>query len=185
MSLIDLRAACFCEGDLYFFAVPFARRSLEIFLGSDRFLSSMKNPANLVTRVIAGLLVIAGLYWAFFLVVSVFLVVGLFINMLLIPGWLCFFGWLLLAIGRRLEMPERQFWILSTFAHCWILIVVSMMFPSDANAEISPMSPVFGVLFALCLSVLGAFLCDAEIDQEKSLAEVEGDRSSFESDKIE
>ena len=122
----------------------------------------MKESANIVTRLIAGVLVVAGLYWAFFLVVSALLVVGLFINILLLPGWCCFFGWLLLAIGRRLEMPERQFWILSFFAHCWILLIVFFMFPRDVSEDISSFSPFLGVLLALGLSAVGAFLCDTE-----------------------
>jgi predicted ABC-type exoprotein transport system permease subunit len=63
-------------------------------------------------------------------------------------------------------MPERQFWILSFFAHCWLLIVVLFMFPLEENAGISSVSPVFGVLLALGLSVVGAFSCDTEVIEE-------------------
>ena len=108
------------------------------------------------------MLVFAGLSWAFLLILSVFFLVGVFLNFFFIPGWLCFLGWILIAIGRKLEMPERQFWILSVFAHCWLLLVL-LFFASTVTLTKPDISvPVTAILFAVGMSVIAAFLCNPE-----------------------
>lgn len=122
----------------------------------------MTKSANITTRIIAGMLVFAGLSWAFLLILSVFFLVGVFLNFFFIPGWLCFLGWILIAIGRKLEMPERQFWILSVFAHCWLLLVL-LFFASTVTLTKPDISvPVTAILFAVGMSVIAAFLCNPE-----------------------
>ena len=110
-----------------------------------------------ITRLFAALLAVVGLYWGFLLIISIIGGVGIYLNLAHLPGWACFVGWCLIAFGKPLPMSEKVFWILSSFAHIWLLFHSYFLF-TDSRLEGAWRLSSIGIGIALAISIISALL---------------------------
>lgn len=111
-------------------------------------------------RLIAIGLSVVSLYWFLTLTRLLLEGYGRYENLLHLPTWLCAYGWALVALKRKLPIPESWFWVLSYASLAWLQYYLGGVIAEQRLTNITPVPSFWELIISGKSAVdLAALFC--------------------------